>query len=72
VLTPDQWQAIRDLGIGGLMTVALLGGYRGWYVWRSTFKAMEADRDLWRGIALKALGHADKAIDVASRKSDGA
>lgn len=72
MLTPDQWAFVRDLGIGGLMTVALLGGFRGWYVWSRTFKAMEADRDLWRGIALKALGHADKAISELSKKSDGA
>jgi hypothetical protein len=70
VITPEQWAFIRDLGFGGLMTVALLGGFRQWYVWRWVFKALEADRDFWRSLALRSLGTADKAIDIAVAKKD--
>lgn len=31
----------------------------------------EADRDFWRDTALKALGHADKALDVAQGGHSG-
>lgn len=72
MITPEQWAFIRDLGFGGLMTVALLGGFRQWYVWRWTYKALEADRDFWRALALRSIGHADKAIDIAAAKRDEA
>ena len=65
MLTPDQWAVIRDLGFGGLLTVALIGGFRGWYVWAWTFRKLEADRDFWRDFALRVVPLAEKATDVA-------
>lgn len=67
MLDPATWDALRDLGFGGLAAFALVGGFRGWYVWRREHDAVRADRDFWRATALKALGHADKSIEVTER-----
>ncbi len=71
MISPDQWAFIRDLGFGGLMAVALIGGARRWYVWAWTYKALEAERDFWRNLALRVVPLAEKATDVAlSEKRD--
>lgn len=62
MLTPDQWQVVRDIGVGGLLFFALIGGFRGWYVWGAQYREMVADRNFWRDIALKSMGHVDKAL----------
>jgi len=67
-VTPDQWQVIQSLGTGGLLAFALVGGFRGWYVWGKAYDEIKEDRDFWRTTALSALGHADKAIDVVSKR----
>ena len=67
MLDPTAWAAFRDLGFGGMAAFALIGGFRGWYVWRREHDAVSADRDFWRSIALKAMGHADKALEVAAK-----
>lgn len=65
MLTPDQWAFIRDLGFGGLLTITLIGGFRGLYVWRWQYKSLEAERDFWRNLALRVVPLAEKATDVA-------
>ena len=71
MLTPDQWAVIRDLGFGGLLAITLVGGFRGLYVWRWQYRALETDRDFWRNLALRAVPLAEKATDVAlSEKRD--
>ena len=67
MLDPATWSAIRDLGFGGLAAFALVGGFRGWYVWRREHDAVVADRDFWRSTALRAMGHTDRALEVAAK-----
>jgi hypothetical protein len=49
---------VRDGGTILLLTVAIVGGIRGWYVWRREYDRVVnqlqetiADRDAWRAIA---------------------
>jgi hypothetical protein len=68
--TPEQFQALQDLGTAGFLAFALIGGFRGWYVWHREFLAVKADRDYWRGVALESMGHTEKALDIAKRPHD--
>ncbi len=38
-----------------LLALALLGGYRQWYVWHWQYRAMQEDRDEWKSIAKQSL-----------------
>ena len=67
MLDPATWAAIRDLGFGGLAAFALIGGFRGWYVWRREHDALKADRDFWRTAALKAMGQTDTTLEVTKK-----
>jgi hypothetical protein len=44
---------VRDATIGGLVTVILIGGARGWWVYGRHYEEMRLDRDGWREIARK-------------------
>lgn len=67
MLDPATWAVLRDLGFGAIATIALVGGFRGWYVWRREFEAMRVDRDFWRAIAMKSIVHTDQALEVAGK-----
>lgn len=65
------------------MAVALIGGFRGWYVFKWVYEAaiasllkqlelMTTDRDFWRTTALAAMRHTDKALDVVAQKTPDA
>lgn len=41
------------------------------WVFGWTYAALEKDRDFWRDVALKSLGHTDKALDVAGLAQSG-
>jgi hypothetical protein len=64
---PALIQALKDLGFGGMAVFALVGGFRGWYVWRREHDAVKVDRDYWRDVALESMGHTDKALEVAAK-----
>jgi hypothetical protein len=73
-VSPEQIQGWLQLGLGGLMLVALFLGHRriwvfGWLLIEAETRLdeMQADRDFWRNTALKAMGHTDKAMDVAKK-----
>lgn len=62
-------------GLIAALLIALVGGMRGWYVWKSAHDAlikelqdrittMTTDRDYWREQAVKALTTASKAVSV--------
>jgi hypothetical protein len=71
VISPEQWAFIRDLGFGGLLTVALIGGFRGWYVWAWQYKAKADEATFWRDLAMRLLPLAEKATTAAlSEKRD--
>jgi hypothetical protein len=57
------WQLIRDGGSLFLLVVAIIGGVRGWYIWRREYDRLDAqlrdalaERDAWRRIA-EGVGH---------------
>lgn len=62
-------------GLVSALLVALIGGMRGWYVWKGSHEAlvkelqerietMTVDRDYWRDQAIKALTTATKAVTI--------
>lgn len=71
-MSVEAWQALQDLGTAGLLAFALVGGWRGTYVWGRTYREMADDRDFWRAAALKVMTHTDAVIGIAERKADGA
>lgn len=68
-----------QITVVGLLLAIGAAGLRGLWVWGWVYKSREkdllaqleertADRDFWRGTALKAMGHTDKALNVAEGK----
>ena len=64
-------QLVRDGGATTMLVLAVVGGFRGWYVWRWSFDAQKAayekevarlehDRDEWKAIALRGLAVAER------------
>ena len=49
-------------GVTAMLMAALVGGFRGWYVWGWTYTAMMKERDEWQRIALQALHVAEKGL----------
>ena len=50
---------------GAAVTAVLLlvvGGYRGWYIWRWQYDAVCQERDSWKAIALKGLAVAERIV----------
>lgn len=67
-LDPSQWTLLTFIVAIGA------AGLRQLWVWGWTYAEVKKDRDFWRNTALKALGHTDKALDIASGgkvKGDG-
>jgi hypothetical protein len=82
-IDPATWAFLRDLGFGGLATFALIGGWKGLYVWRrehdaalsqwqQRYDAVKADRDYYRAALFRALGHTEQALEVAAAKTTDA
>lgn len=61
-----------DAGIGVLLLTALIGGYRGWWVYGPFYRDMVRDRDYWRRSALRSTALAESAADVAAGKTTDA
>ena len=63
---PETAKEIIDLGIAGLLILALIGGWMEWWVYgpahRRIVKSLTEDRNFWRTTALRALGVAEKAV----------
>lgn len=58
---------VRDGGSTALLAAAVVGGFKGWYVWRWQFDAavatlaqMRQERDEWKNIALRGLTVAER------------
>jgi hypothetical protein len=67
------WEQIGSfINTGGgaiLLAVALIGGWKGWWVYGSTHRECMKDRDFWRDIALRGLNVAEKATHTAARRA---
>jgi hypothetical protein len=57
------WDFIQTGGIAGLLFLALLGVFRGWWIPRHVFEDLERDRDEWKSIALQNMHVASTAVD---------
>lgn len=64
-------QIVRDGGSTALLVLAVLGGMKGWYVWRWQYDAQTAasaklveqltkERDEWKAVALRGLSVAER------------
>lgn len=60
---PGDW--IVQGGAVGLLGAVALMVFLGWLVPRSTYRALERDRDHWRDAALKAIGHTEALLPAA-------
>lgn len=65
-LTPEQTAAV-----GGIIVAVVVAGIRKVWVWGWTYASAIEERDFWRATALRSMGHADKAIDIAAKQGDG-
>lgn len=59
----EAWNFIQAGGIAGLLFLALIGVFRGWWVPRHVLEDVERDRDEWKAIALQNLNVASTAVD---------
>lgn len=77
-------EAIAQLPLAGVLALNLVAILRGWVITKARFDEMKAglegqiaeakgDRNYWRGIALRALGVAEKAAgrDAGASARDG-
>lgn len=66
-------EILRNVSVAGMLLTAILGGYKGFYVWRWSFDAMaknyddrlaalSKERDEWKAIALHGIGLAEQAL----------
>ena len=60
---PGDW--ILQGGAVGLLAFVALMVFLGWLVPVRTYRVLERDRDYWREVALKAMGHTDALMPAA-------
>ena len=60
---PGEW-IVQGGAVAILAAVALMV-FLGYLVPHRTYRALERDRDYWRQVALKAMGHADALLPAA-------
>lgn len=62
---------VKDGGSLALLVIAVVGGFKGWYVWRwqydaqvvastTAFEQMKKERDEWKTVALRGLAVAER------------
>lgn len=71
------WGALNQLGAAATLSLVALLVITDKLIWHRRLRAVEAERDQWRGVALQALGVADKmtvhgevATEVLTRLPD--
>jgi hypothetical protein len=60
---PGDW--IVQGGAVGLLLVVALMVFRGHLIPRTVYKQLERDRDQWREVALKSIGHTEQLLPAA-------
>lgn len=60
---PGEW--ILQGGAGALVALTVWMILTGRLIPRATLSKLEQERDLWRSVALKAMGHADALLPAA-------
>lgn len=56
---------IRSAGVTGLLAIAIVGGFRRWWVFGWQYKACEEEKVEWRRLALGGTNLTEKAVQVA-------
>jgi hypothetical protein len=64
-MDPQTIRSFLDIGVAGLLMVALVGGFRGWYVWKWQWERLVQDRDEWKAIAMRSLATTERVASVA-------
>ena len=59
----ELWGFIQAGGIAGLLFLALIGVFRGWWVPKHIVDDLIKDRDEWKTIALQNMHTASTAVD---------
>ncbi len=62
---PIPAELIANFGVGGLLTLVVIMILTGKLIPVRTHRALESDRDLWRQVALTALGQTDALLPAA-------
>lgn len=60
---PGDW--ILQGGAVGLLGAVALMVFLGWLVPVRTYRALERDRDYWRDVAMKSIGHTEALMPAA-------
>lgn len=63
----DILKFINSGGVLGLLVIAIVGGYRKWWVYGWIYREVERERDDWRDIALHGTDLAEKTVDLFKR-----
>lgn len=58
-------EALRAGGMTGLLVVALIGGFRRWWVFGWHYKEVKRERDEWKALALGGTHLAERSITMA-------
>jgi hypothetical protein len=66
-MDPQTIRSFLDIGVAGLLMVALIGGFRGWYVWKWQWERLVQDRDEWKALAMRSLDTTERGVAVAER-----
>lgn len=59
----DAWNLVQVGGVPGLLFLAIVGVFRGWWVPKHVHDDVIKDRDEWKAIALQNMHVASTAVD---------
>lgn len=68
----ELWELVRTGGSLALLTLIVIGGARGWWVYGWQYRELRGERDLYRTAVLRAVATAGKAVDLAARPAPAA
>ena len=51
-----------------LLIVIIVGGMRGWYIWKGPYDREVKEKEYWREQAIRLLRTTNKAVDLAEAK----
>lgn len=58
-------QLVKDAGVTGLLALAILGGFRKWWVFGWQYRACDEERLEWKRLALGGTNLTEQAVQVA-------
>ena len=59
--------SLSQIGLSGLLILVLIGGYRGWWYYGTTYRSVEKERDTWRTIALSGTNIAERVVILSGK-----